>query len=135
MIPIEVDRISLFIDKLARQAHLGLFGEKPLAIIAAIKFINSGFIEGRPVHNASLTELLKNTITANAIKSKFMDLNKKGKLKAPDWSWSNIVSSKAELVYVLKEHKSVDESFRNLTNDETSFILQKYYEKMGLKLD
>ena len=135
MIPIEVDRISLFIDKLAQRAHLDLFGEKPLAVIAAVKFINSGFIEGRPVHNASLTELLTSTITSNAIKSKYMALNKKGKLKAPDWSWSNIVSSKRELLEVLKENKSVDEAFRNLTYDETSFILEKYYDEMGLKRD
>lgn len=136
MIPVEVEKISLFIDKLAKRAHLDLFGEKPLAVLAAVEYVYSGFLEGRPDHDASLTELLMSTITSNAIKRKFTALAEKtGKLKAPVWSWSNVVSSKRELIEVLTENKSVDEAFRNLTKEKASNLLRNYYEKLSLKRD
>jgi hypothetical protein len=132
----ESSKINAYIEKLIHRAHHGLHGEKPLAILAAIEFINSGFEEGRPKHSASLSELLANNITSNAIKSKFMILaNKTGKLKAPDWSWGNIVSHKHELIDDLKINKSVDRAFRSITKEQTLNILKNYYHKLGLELN
>ena len=136
MEPIEVNRINSFIEKLVRRAHHGLCGEKPLAILAAVEFIHSGFMEDRPQHNASLTELLTSKITSNAIKTKFVSLAEKtGKLKAPDWSWGNIVSSKHELIDVLKENRSVDDAFRYLTREQAKDILKYHYNKLGFKIN
>ena len=133
--PIEVNEINLFIEKLVRRAHHGLCGEKPLAMLAAVEFIHLGFIEDRPQRNASLPELLSSKITSNAIQTKFVFLAEKtGKLKAPDWSWGNIVSSRHKLIDVLKENRSVDDAFRYLTIEQAKDILKYYYNKLGLKI-
>ena len=134
MEPIEVSRIDSFIEKLAQRAHHGLNGEKPLAMIAAIEFIHSGFEEDKPEHNASLTELLTSQITSNAIKTKFVALAQKtGKLKAPDWSWGNIVSYGYKLTDELKNNNSVDNAFRYITREQALEFLKYYYRKLGFE--
>lgn len=91
MEPIEVNRIHSFIEILSKRAHLGIYGEKPLAMLAIIEYIYYSHIEGKPAIKASISELLSTKVTSNAIRVKFLDLARKtGKLKAPDWSWSNI---------------------------------------------
>jgi len=135
MEPIEVNPIRSFIDMLSNRAHLGIYGEKPLALLAIIEYIYYSYVEGKPAINASISELLSTTLTSNAIKVKFLDLAETtGKLKAPDWSWGNIVSYKKELIHEVHKHKSVDKALQLLSKDQAEEILKYYYDLMGLEL-
>ena len=135
MEPIEVNPIRSFIDMLSNRAHLGIYGEKPLALLAIIEYIYYSYVEGKPAISASISELLSTTLTSNAIKVKFLDLAETtGKLKTPDWSWGNIVSYKKELIHELHKHKSVDKALQLLSKDQAEEILKYYYNLMGLEL-
>ncbi len=135
MEPIEVNRIHSFIDMLSNRAHLGIYGEKPLAMLAIIEYIYHSYIEGKPAIKASISELLSTQLTSNAIRVKFLGLAQTtGKLKAPDWSWGNIVSYKKELIHELHKHKSVDKALQLLSKDQAEEILKHYYNMMGLEI-
>lgn len=122
----KVDPIEHFIEKLVDPAHYGLYGEKPLAVIAALKHIQN--LQPSPTLRASLTELITSPIPASSIKRKFMTLaNQTGKLKDPDASWGNIVK---ELPSILRRNKSVDESFRTLTRERVDEIIERYLKKL-----
>ena len=135
MEPIEVNRIHSFIEMLSKRAHLGICGEKPLAMLAIIEYIYYSHIEGKPAVKASISELLSNKLTSNAIRVKFLELaNKTGKLKAPETSWGNIITYKKELINELHKHKSVDKALQLLSKDQAEKILKHYYHKMGLEI-
>ena len=135
MEPIEVSRINSFIDILSQRAHLGISGEKPLGMLAIIEYIYYSHIEGKPDIEASISELLTTKLSSNAIKTKFLELAKKtGKLKAPEWSWGNIVSYKKELIHELQKYKSVDEALQLLSKDQAEDILKHYYHMMGFEI-
>jgi len=135
MEPIEVNPINFFIDMLSQRAHLGMSGEKPLGMLAIIEYIYHSHIEGKPDIKASISELLTAKLSSNAIKVKFLELAKKtGKLKAPEWSWGNIVSYKKELVHELQKYKSVDEALQLLSKDQAEDILEHYYHMMGFEI-
>ena len=134
MEPIEVNRINLFIDRLSKRAHHGIYGEKPLAMLAIIEYIYHSHIEGRPPIKTSISKLLSTTLSSNTIRVKFLRLaNKTGKLKAPEWSWSNIVTNKKELIYELNKNRSVDKALQLLSKGQAEEILKHYYHTMGFK--
>jgi len=136
MEPIEVNRIIIFIDRLSQRAHLGIYGEKPLAMLAIIEYIYHSYIEGRPPIKTSISKLLSTTLSSNAIRVKFLGLAKKtGKLKAPEWSWGNIVSYKKELIYELNKYRSVDKALQLLSKGQAEEILKHYYHTMGFEVD
>jgi hypothetical protein len=56
-----------------------------------------------------------------------------GKIRDPDSSWSNVVTSKKELLVILNERKSVDEAFKAVSKERAEKMLRKYYTKLGLQ--
>ncbi|MFH2110816.1 MAG: hypothetical protein ABIJ47_06080 [Candidatus Bathyarchaeota archaeon] len=125
----ELDPIELFIDKLASRAFYGYAGEKPLVILAAIE-TSSGIMRENQL---ALSEVLRSPILGKQIKRAFINLARRtSKLKDPESSWGNVVTTNEELLIILKEKKSVDEAFRTMTKERTDKIIRKYYTKLGL---
>jgi hypothetical protein len=125
----EIDIIELFIDELASRAFYGYAGEKPLAVLAALETAGDVMRENQ----LNLSQALSSTLLGKEIKRTFIRLTQRtGKLKDPDSSWSNVVTSKKELLTILQEKKSVDEAFRTASKERTDKILAKYHSKLGL---
>jgi hypothetical protein len=127
----EIDIIELFIDELASRAFYGYAGEKPLVVLAALETAGDVMRENQ----LNLSQALSSTLLGKEIKRTFVSLVRRtGKIRDPDSSWSNVVTSRKELLVILNERKSVDESFRTITMERTDKILRKYYIILGLQL-
>jgi hypothetical protein len=125
----EVDAIELFIDELASRAPYGYAGEKPLAVIAALDIAGSTMNEEK----MTLSEALKTPLLEKEIKRRFIQLAREtGKLKDPDSSWGNVVTSKKELLQILRERKTVDAAFKTLDAERLAKIRKNCYLKLGL---
>lgn len=116
---IQTSRIEVFYEFLVKRARYGVMGEKPLALYCTIEHLSEKGVKG-----LSLSELLRSTLTSNAIKNRFLRYGAI-KLADPETSWANIVSSKKELLNLLKENRSVDEAFKSLTQDQANSIYEK----------
>lgn len=126
----ELDIIEFFIDELASRAFYKYAGEKPLAILAALETAGETMRENQ----LTLSQALSSTLLGNEIKRTFIRLARStGKLKDPDSSWSNVVTSKKELIHLLNKRKSVDEAFKTISKGRAEKILRKYYTKLGLQ--
>ena len=127
----ELDAIELFIDKLASKAFYGCAGEKPLVVLAALETAGDVMRENQ----LTLSQALSSTLLGKEIKRTFVSLARRtGKIRDPDSSWSNVVTSKKELLTILHERKSVDEAFRTMTKERTDKIKRKYCTILGLQL-
>ena len=125
----ELDAIELFIDKLASNAFYGYAGEKPLAVLAALETAGDVMRENQ----LTLSQALSSTLLGKEIKRTFVSLVRRtGKIRDPDSSWSNVVTSKKELLVILNERKSVDEAFKAVSKERAEKMLRKYYTKLGL---
>jgi hypothetical protein len=126
----ELDAIELFIDKLASKAFYEYAGEKPLAVLAALETAGDVMRENQ----LTLSQALSSTLLGKEIKRTFVSLARKtGKIRDPDSSWSNVVTSKKELLVILNERKSVDEAFKAVSKERAEKMLRKYYTKLGLQ--
>jgi len=125
----ELDAIELFIDKLASKAFYEYAGEKPLAVLAALETAGDVMRENQ----LTLSQALSSTLLGKEIKRTFVSLARRtGKIRDPDSSWSNVVTSKKELLVILNERKSVDEAFKAVSKERAEKMLRKYYTKLGL---
>ncbi|MFH2109728.1 MAG: hypothetical protein ABIJ47_00555 [Candidatus Bathyarchaeota archaeon] len=123
----ELDIIELFIDELANRAPYRYAGEKPLAVLAALETAT----EAMRKNNLTLSQALTSPLLGKEIKRSYIRLAKRtGKLKNPESSWSNVVSSKKELVNILHTRKSIDEAFRTVSKERADRVLTKYYSKL-----
>jgi len=126
----ELDAIELFIDKLASKAFYEYAGEKPLAVLAALETAGDIMRENQ----LTLSQALSSTLLGKEIKRTFVSLARRtGKIRDPDSSWSNVVTSKKELLVILNERKSVDEAFKAVSKERAEKMLRKYYTKLGLQ--
>ena len=126
----ELDAIDLFIDKLASKAFYEYAGEKPLAVLAALETAGDVMRENQ----LTLSQALSSTLLGKEIKRTFVSLARRaGKIRDPDSSWSNVVTSKKELLVILNERKSVDEAFKAVSKERAEKMLRKYYTKLGLQ--
>jgi hypothetical protein len=127
----EIDIIEMFIDELASRAFYGYAGEKPLVVLAALETAGDVMRENQ----LNLSQALSSTLLGKEIKRTFVSLVRRtGKIRDPDSSWSNVVTSRKELLVILNERKSLDEAFRTITMERTDKILRKYYIVLGLQL-
>ncbi len=126
----EIDIIELFIDELASRAFYGYAGEKPLVVLAALETAGDVMRENQ----LTLSQALSSTLLGKEIKRTFVSLARKtGKIRDPDSSWSNVVTSRKELLVILNERKSVDEAFKAVSKERAEKMLRKYYTKLGLQ--
>jgi hypothetical protein len=125
----ELDPIELFIEELANRAQYRYAGEKPLAVLAALEAAG----DAMRTEHLTLSKALSSNLSGRNIKTTFIRLAyQTGKLKDPDSSWGNVVTSKKELLEILYERRSIDEVFMTASKDRTDKILAKYYAKLGL---
>ena len=126
----EIDIIEMFIDELASRAFYEYAGEKPLAVLAALETAGDVMRENQ----LTLSQALSSTLLGKEIKRTFVSLARRtGKIRDPDSSWSNVVTSKKELLVILNERKSVDEAFKAVSKERAEKMLRKYYTKLGLQ--
>jgi hypothetical protein len=122
--------VAGFVSELSKKAEYGIRGEKPLAVIAALKYIQENNISGK-----KLLELLAEP-HAKVIRSIFLDLTKEySSIKEPNTSWEIIAGKKRELQEaVLQFHAgNVNEAFSKLKTEETESLLKSYLNYMTLK--
>jgi len=125
----ELDIIELFIDELANRAQYKYAGEKPLAVLAALETAAEAMCK----NNLTLSQALTSPLLGKEIKRAYIRLAKRiCKLKSPESSWSNVVTSKKELINILRTRKSIDEAFRTISKERSDNILKKYYSKMEI---
>jgi len=114
-----------FIEKLIERAQYGIQGEKPLAVIATLKYLYERDLKGQ-----RFIELIDNPKHTNNLKSYFMRLaNDYGRLKDPNTSWNVITSTDEELQYAIRDFR-VDESFSKLTSVEIKSLLDRYITQL-----
>ena len=97
-----------FIKKLSERALYGITGEKPLAIIAVLKYLSDNNIIGK-----TLLDLINNPQHAKEIKESFIDIAKKySELNDPVTSWSVITGTEEELQNAIKNFSNVNEGIK-----------------------
>jgi hypothetical protein len=115
--------VAGFLSELSKRAEYGIRGEKPLAMIAALKYLHENNITGK-----SLLGLLS-APHARKIRTIFLDLAKlHSSIEEPSTSWDIITGKQGELQdAILQFHAgNVNEAFSKLTPEETESLLKSY---------
>lgn len=110
-------RVEDFIDILISRAKYGIRGEKPIAIIAILKYLKDKNMPG-----TSLLQLIKNPL----VRKHFSLLaNQYGKISTG--SWSVITGKNRELQRAI-EAEEIDEIFTKLNQNQISNLFEKYFQ-------
>jgi len=115
--------VAGFVSELSKKAEYEIRGEKPLAVIATLKYLHENNITGK-----RLLELLAEP-HAKAIKSIFLDLAREhSSIKEPDTSWDLIAGKRRELQDAIQQFRAgdVNEAFSKLTPKEIESLLKSY---------
>ena len=114
--------VAEFVSELMRRAKYGIRGEKPLAIIAALKYLDEKQLIGQ-----RLLELFPPH--THKVRSYFIDLaDRYSRLDDPSNSWSVVVSG--EIQNSIRGFGNVDEAFRRLTAEEIRSLLERYIRNL-----
>lgn len=114
-----------FVSELSKKAEYGIRGEKPLAVIATLKYLHENNITGK-----RLLELLAEP-HAKAIKSIFLDLAREhSSIQEPSTSWDLIAGKRGELRDIIQGFNAgaVNEAFSKLTPEEIESLLHSYLD-------
>jgi len=112
-----------FVSELSKKAKYGIRGEKPLAVIATLKYLHENNITGK-----KLLELLAEP-HAKVIRSIFLDLARAhSSIKEPDTSWNLIAGKRRELQDAIQRFRAgdVNDAFSKLTPEEIESLLNSY---------
>lgn len=112
-----------FVSDLSKKAKYGIKGEKPLAVIAALKYIQENKFLGK-----RLSELLAEP-HCKFVRRIFLDLAKTySPIVEPDTSWDLIAEKKGELKDAIQQFRggNVDEAFSKLATEEIESLLRGY---------
>ena len=112
-----------FVSELSKKAVYGVRGEKPLAVIAILKYLNENNITGK-----RMLELLAEP-HAKVVRSIFIDLAREhSSIKEPDTSWDLIAGKRRELQDAIQQFREgdVNEAFSKLTPEEIESLLKSY---------
>lgn len=115
--------VAGFISELSKKAEYGIRGEKPLAVVATLKYLQDNGITGK-----RLLELLAEP-HVKAVRHIFIDLARECSLiKEPETSWDLIVGKRRELQDAIQQFRAgdVSEAFSKLTLEETQSLLKSY---------
>lgn len=103
--------IQSFIDRLAFRESYGLRGERPMAVIAVLKYAAKNGIVGK-----TLLMFLEDRRHKNKVKDEFLRLAKEfGRIENPEGSWSRMIEQKVLLRDVIHLSPRADKNFRYLT--------------------
>jgi hypothetical protein len=116
-----------FVSELMRKADYGILGEKPLAIIATLKYLREKGITGK-----RLFELLSGP-HVKAIRSIFLELAQKySPIDEPQTSWNIIVGKRKELQQSIGQFRfgDVNKAFSQLTPEEIEALYNSYDSRL-----
>jgi hypothetical protein len=122
------DNVRRFIEMLSSQARFGLRGEKPLAVIAALKYLCESTQTG-----IGLLALMENGTYAHAIRSRFIALaNLYGRTSNPENSWTVITGGdRFELQTAVESSPNLDKSISSLTLEQTCSLSREFVQKLA----
>lgn len=116
-----------FINELIKKAWYGIKSEKPLATIAAIKFLHDN-----EMFHIELIELIEGKYSNN-VRRNFINLAKKSKkINDPNNSWSEITRSNNKLQNSINQFRygDVNKAFCELTKKEIKSLLNSYLRRL-----
>jgi hypothetical protein len=122
------ENVRSFIETLSSQARFGLRGEKPLAVIAALKYLCESTQSG-----IRLSTLIENETYLRAIKNRFIALaNMYGRISNPENAWTAITGGERfELQTEVRSSPDVDKSVSFLTLEQTCTISSEFVKKLA----
>jgi hypothetical protein len=116
--------VEKFLERLCQNARYDVQGEKPIAVIAAIKFLNQKKVVG--MHLSKIFAVYKQNV-----KTEFLDLAEKfGRLKNPSGSFVVILGKNGELLKTIQNDPEVDKAFSELSIEDIKQLYEKYMEKL-----
>lgn len=129
-----------FMNDLIEKADYGIRGEKPLAIIAALKYLNTNNISGKtlsvlfPKPRAGRIRRTRIFIHPYPqIRIIFTDLVKQsGSISDPSASWNNIVSELPKSIgdFNFERKCNINQAFSKLTLEEICSLLEGYMKSL-----
>ena len=122
------DNVRRFIETLSSQARFGLRGEKPLAVIAALKYLCESSQTG-----IGLLALLENETYSRAVRNRFIALaNMYGRTPNPERSWIAVTGGdRFELQTAVKSSSDLDKSVSALTLEQTCLLSREFVQKLA----
>ncbi len=122
------DNVRRFIEVLTSQARYGLRGEKPLAVIAALKYLCESTRTG-----IGLLALMENETYSRAVRNRFIALaNLYGRFSNPESSWSVITGGERfELQTAVKSSPDLDESISSLTPEQACSLSREFVQSLA----
>ena len=128
MDPAAEDNVRRFIEMLSSQTRFGLRGEKPLAVIAALKYLCESTQTG-----IGLLALMENETHSRAIRNRFIALaNLYGRISNPENSWSIITGGdRFELQTAVKGSPDLDKSISSLTLEQTCLLSREFVQNLA----
>jgi len=122
-------KVESFINWLSSRARYGIRGEKPIAVIAALQYL-----QDTGQKRIRLLELIENPSHLPSVRDRFIDLaGQYGSISNPRNSWSVITGSNREIQRAIEAHLEVDEAFSNLTKEQISTLFEKYIDILKRK--
>lgn len=120
--------VRRFIESLSSQGRLGLRGENPLAVVAALKYLCESAQTG-----IGLLALLENETYSRAVRSRFIALaNMYGRISNPENSWAVITGGgRFELQTAVKSSPDLDKSVSVLTVEQTCSLSGEFVQKLA----
>ena len=120
--------VRRFIQVLSSQARFGLRGEKPLAVIAALKYLCESNRTG-----IGLLALMENETHSRAIRHRFIALaNLYGRTSNPENSWSVMTGGdRLELQTAVKSSPDLDKSISSLTLEQACSLSSEFVQNLA----
>jgi hypothetical protein len=121
------DNVRLFIEMLSSQARFGPRGEKPLAVIAALRYLCESTQTG-----IGLLALMENETHSRAIRNRFIALaNLYGQISNPENSWNVITGGdRFELQTAVRSSPDLDKSISSLTLGQTCLLSREFVQNL-----
>ncbi len=122
------DNVRLFMGTLSSEARFGLRGEKPLAVISALKYLCESSQTG-----IGLLALLENETYSRAVRNRFIALaNMYGRTSNPEASWVAITGAERfELQTAVKSSSDLDKSVSLLTLEQTCSLSRELVQRLA----
>lgn len=123
--------VASFVSELIDRASYGIKGEKPLAIIAALKYLHDNEISG-----VELLDLIEGWDHSDDVRSVFITLAENSKkITSPSGSWSVITGSQKELQNAIRLFGpgDVNKAFSQLKPEEIESLLNSYMKRLEIE--
>jgi len=120
--------VAGFVSELSKKAKYGIRGEKPLAVIAALKYLNEKNLTGK-----RLLELFAEPHAKDTRRHFLYLAEKYGRIAHPATSWEIIAGKQRELQDAIQQFRAgdVDEALSKLTGEEINSLVRSYCDYLA----